>query len=196
MYLGDFNQNATAAERARRRIQYQGATFAGGTLWVAWEDDLCRQYGHNYTILQEKLPHRTYFSLRKHCQALGLRPKRNLVTAGELSRIRRLVPTASPDQLREAFPSRSPEQLLQVSRYYGIWRKRRPFGRTGISIINAIRDRCFELGYSMVDLDELAKTKGYFARSGWSKSRRPNYRAVGLAVAALDGELQARWRDE
>lgn len=196
MYIGDFNQYATAAERARRRIQYRGVTPAGHSLWTPREDDLCRQHGHDYKVLRQKLPHRSYMSLRARCQSLGLRPKRNLVTGSELSRMRRLVPTASPEQLREAFPNRSLGQLMKVSQYHGIWRKRQPLSRTGIPVIDAIRDRCFALGYSMVDLDDLAKTKRYFAKAGWFSSGRPNYLAIGRAVAALDGELRVEWRDQ
>lgn len=62
-------------------------------------------------------------------------------------------------------------------------------------------DRChtgsmLELGYSMGDLDELAKTKGYFRQAGWTVRGKPNYRAIGRVVEALDGELSICWREE
>ncbi|PSJ53652.1 hypothetical protein [Pseudaminobacter soli (ex Li et al. 2025)] len=196
MYLSEYTRNAHSADRARRRMQYRGETPKGDRLWTGAEDELCRQYGSNYEALRQKLPHRSYEAIRCRCRYLGLRPKLKMVTANELSRMRRLVPTASPQQLREAFPNRSLRQLRSVSRYHGITRKRPPFKRTGISAIDAIRDRCFELGYSMGDLDELAKTKGYFRKANWILRGKPNYRAIGRAVEALDGELTIRWREE
>lgn len=195
MYLTDFTRGAASAERARRRIRYRGATPKGDKLWTPTEDDVCRKYGSDYAVLRQKLPNRSYIALRSRCQTLGLRPKRRILTANEVSRIRRLVSTASSDQLREAFPDLSIAQIRAASRYYGIRRKRLPLKGTGISVIDSIRQRCFELRYSMVDLDEVANTKEYFQKARWH-TQGLKHSAIGRAVAALDGELTIRWRDE
>lgn len=195
MYLTDLMRGADSAERTRRRNRYRGATPKGDKLWTPAEEELCRKHGDDYVILQQKLPHRSYSALRYRCILLGLRPKRKQLTARELSLMRRLVPTASPEQLRDAFPDRSVAQIRQAGRYHGIRSRRRPLTEVGIPAIDAIRQRCFELRYSMVDLDEIAKTKTYFHKAGWH-SQGVNYEAIGRAVAALDGELCVRWRDE
>ncbi|PRD40426.1 hypothetical protein C5748_26995 [Phyllobacterium phragmitis] len=196
MYLNDYSHNARSADRAHRRIRYRGTTPKGDALWTPEEDELCRTYGVDYTVLIKKLPHRSYSALRGRCQKLGLRPQRNLVTASELSKMRRVVPNGTPEEIRQAFPHRTLGQIGNICRYHGIRRKQEPLKITGHAVLDAIRQRCAELNYSMRDLDELARTKRYFRQAGWLFKKRLNYQAIGRAVQALDGELTVRWRDQ
>jgi len=46
----------------------------------------------------------------------------------------------------------------------------------------------------MVDLDEAARTKTYFRKASWTGKKRVNYRALGRAIKALDGVVQAQWK--
>jgi hypothetical protein len=196
MYLSDFNRHANSARSARRRMRYRGVTPSGQALWTHEEDEICRRHGSgDYLALQKRLPHRTYGALRYRCQMLGLRPKRSYLSAAELSKMRRLIPEASYEELGRAFPHRTPRNLITLARYHGIRRKRRSWKKTGYPIIDAIRDRCTDLNYTMVDLDKLARTGVYFQKGNWICNGL-NFRAVGRAVAALDGELIVRWRDE
>lgn len=196
MYLSDYSRSARTVELSRRRMERTGTTPKGDKLWTEEEDELCREFGDDYRRLGSKLPHRSYSSLRARCQALGLRPQRNLMTMADVSKLRRLYPSASTEELSMAFPTRTRHQLIKLARYYGFARKRRPFMPTKIPVIDAIRQRCFDLNYTMPELDSMAATNHYFARAGWSCREKPNYRAIGRAVAALDGELTVRWRDE
>ncbi|TNV13246.1 SANT/Myb domain-containing protein [Ochrobactrum teleogrylli] len=195
MYLSDYSQNANRAQQARRRIRYLGVMPNGSRLWTPDEDQICRQYGTNYSVLMEKLPHRTYLALRSRCQKLGLRPKRQLMTAAELSKLRRLGPTAPADKLLQEFPTRTLAQLHALRKHYKISRPKPPLVATGYPILDAIRQRCAELNYSMVDLDALAHTKRYFQNGGWH-SGGINYKAVCKAIVALDGEISVCWRGE
>jgi hypothetical protein len=102
---------------------------------------------------------------------------------------------STPGQIHAALPHRTPRQLSQIRKYYGIACKRRQLSPTGFPLIDAIRTRCIYLNYSMVDLDKLAGTKQYFQKAAWLNGGI-RYRAIGRAVAALDGELTVRWRDE
>ncbi len=61
--------------------------------------------------------------------------------------------------------------------------------------VDQIRERAFELGYSMPDIDELARSKRYFQVAGWHNGYI-NHRAVARAIAALDGDVAASWRPE
>lgn len=195
MFLNDYSRHAQSADRARRRVQYHGLTPKGDRLWTREEDETCKKYGNDYRVLREKLPHRSYHALRRRCQSLGLRPRRDLTTMKELSLLRRMSAIATPDEMRAALSHKTRKQLAHLRRYYGIRCKRRPFTPTGFPIIDAIRVRCEYLNYSMVDLDEIAGTKTYFKRCRWNPCGL-NYRAIGRAVAALDGELTVRWREE
>ncbi|ODT80955.1 MAG: hypothetical protein ABS76_14300 [Pelagibacterium sp. SCN 64-44] len=81
-----------------------------------------------------------------------------------------------------------------MARYFGMSRPRKPFATTGYLVIDQIRDRCFELCLSMVDLDAMAGTRSYFAKAEWH-SGNVSPKAVARAIKALDGELSARWND-
>jgi hypothetical protein len=60
--------------------------------------------------------------------------------------------------------------------------------------MNAIRDRCFDLGYIVKDIDALARTLTYFENSA-SYRRRPDMRKIDRAVRALDGKLVVVWNE-
>jgi hypothetical protein len=55
--------------------------------------------------------------------------------------------------------------------------------------------KCFEIRWTMADLDQAAGTKGYFSRAGWLGKHVINYKAIGRAIVALDGEVKAAWND-
>jgi len=195
MNLREYTRHAQSANRARRLIQHRGITPQGYQIWTPNEDEICKKHGNDYGVLRRKLPHRSYRALAWRCQRLGLRPKRNLTSAKEISLLRKLAKNSSSQEIIAAFPHRTVKQLQAIRSYYGIPLPKRRLIPTGFPIVDTIRARCFELNYSMGDLDKLAKTRGYFRRAGW-RSAGMNYRAIGRAVAALDGELTIHWRDE
>jgi hypothetical protein len=196
MYLSDYSQNANRAQQARRRIRYLGVMPNGSRVWTSKEDDICRQYGSDYALLVKKIPDRSYMAIKKRCQKLGLRRRLRPVTTKELSLMRRLVPRATPDEIQQAFPHRTLNAIKSICLYHGIYRKKKPYKSTGIALIDDIRARCFENNLTMTDLDDIAGTKHYFQNRGWKDSKRPNYAVIYKAVAALDGEISVRWRDE
>ncbi|KAB0571082.1 SANT/Myb-like DNA-binding domain-containing protein [Brucella pituitosa] len=196
MYLSDYSRYAESGQRARRRMRFLGETPNGNKLWTPKEDELCREYGSDYAVLAKKLPHRSYMAIKKHCQKLGLRPRLRAVTAKELSLMRRLVPRGTSDEIQQAFPHRTLNCIKSICLYHGIYKEKKPYQSTGIALIDDIRARCFENNLTMTDLDDIARTKRYFQNRGWKDSKAPNYAAVYKAVAALDGEISIRWRDE
>lgn len=196
MYLSDYSQNANRAQQARRRIRHLGTTPNGNKLWTPKEDELCQEYGSDYAVLAKKLPDRSYMAIKKRCQKLGLRRRLRMVTAKELSLMRRLVPRATSDEIQQAFPHRTLNTIKSICLYHGIYRKKKPYKSTGIGLIDVIRARCFESNLTMADLDDIAGTKHYFQNRGWKDSKKPNYAVIYKAVAALDGEISVRWRDE
>jgi uncharacterized protein (DUF433 family) len=193
MYLAEYSRNAERAARQRSAVRRRGYTGTGQKVWEDWEDQLCRKFSPDYQVLLRKLPHRSYAALRRRCQFLGLRPRRTRITARQVTQLRTLFPNGSSEALLAAFPGLTMQQIRMFARYYGIRRGRRRLRATGIPIIDAIRERCFECNYSMVDLDDIAKTRRYFQAQDWH-SCGLNYRAIGKAVAALDGELSVNWR--
>lgn len=193
MYLKEFTRHSISAARSRQRLRFLGVTPKGHRLWTPEEDEICRKYGHDYSILGARLPHRTYKALRARCQRLGIRPKRKRISAKQLSTLRRLYPSATKAELLDAFPGYTLRELHDLASYYGLKRRVRAFASTGFPIIDAVRERARELNYSMPDVDEIAGTGKYFQKAGWFNHTRPNFVYVSRAVEALGGTLVTVW---
>jgi hypothetical protein len=195
MYLQDFSKGAEYASRARRRIKRLGVVPSGAKLWKDEEDNLCRAHHRNTAKLVKLLPHRSTRAIRGRCQRLGLTAKRNLMTAAEVTRLRRLYPTAPISALLAAFPQRSLRSLRQLAKYYRVKRQKPSYKVTGFPIIDSIRKRCETLGYTMSDLDALVGSRRYFASAAWVQKERPSPKWIPKAIKALDGELTVTWSE-
>lgn len=194
MYLGEHISGARSAEAARQRMKRRGHNPRGHQLWTMEEDEICQRLGGDYKTLATALPRRSYASIKDHCRLLGLRPKRNLLTAADVFRLRKLYPRGSREQVLVQFPGRSWEDIQKAARYYRIFRERRPFKATGHPLIDAIRQRCFDLNYTMSDLDEITNSGTYFTKAGWIAGNiRQEY--IARAVQALDGSLTIQWHE-
>jgi hypothetical protein len=68
-------------------------------------------------------------------------------------------------------------------------RPKKPPVNSGHPVINQIKERARYLNLSMGDVDAMAGTKKYFYTAQWVSAGRPNLKAVGKAILALDGEL-------
>lgn len=193
MYLEAWARHAASADRSRQRMRRIGHTPNGRKLWTEEEDALCLEYGHDYKLLAVHIPDRSYAALRARCGHLGIRPKRRIVSARERTLLRRLYPRATTAELREAFPGRSLVRIQQIARYYGFKRCRAQLTTTGFPVIDEIRQRCHQLNYSMVDLDNIARTKKYFQKACWFNRQTPNPLYVLRAVEALGGKMTVEW---
>lgn len=186
-------RNARTAERMRRVIRKIGHV-RGWPLWTDKEDAVLRASYPDYAEASRRLPHRTYDALRGRAIALGIQKRRHIWRASEISRLRKLYPYASHKEIESEFPFATWMQIKGVAKYHNIRRPRGRLGGTPIPILDAIRDRCYELGYSMVDLDCIAKTGKYFQARYWKKCRRANGRCL-RAIEALGGNISVKWED-
>jgi hypothetical protein len=184
---------AKSAERGRQRIARTGHV-GGKQLWKPEEDRVLSALYPNYEAARKALPGRTYYSLRYRARTLHIQKKRQSWTGADVVRMRKLYPVATMADLLAAFPGRTPETIKSFAVSMHI-RKRFEFKKTGYPVIDAIRVRCKELGYSMGDLDEIARTKRYFTSALWLSNKSVRGSAVYKAVEALDGTLLVSWRD-
>ena len=169
--------------------------MAGQKLWTAEEESRLRELYPimSYVQIASLMKGRTWMSIRHKAQKLRLTAKRHIWTGAEISRLRRVYQNGTGEEVRAAFPDIKPAHLTSIANHYSIYRPRRPFKATGVPAIDQIRERAFDLGYSMVDVDQLARSRHYFAQGGWH-SGHLNHRAIARAIAALDGEVAASWR--
>lgn len=194
MNLSWLAQGAATAERNRNRIARAGMTMSGSLLWTDEEIATLRRLYPllSYVQLTKHLKGRTWMAIRHKAQKMGLAEARHVWTGAEIAKLRRLYQKGTMQDVREAFPDFSVAHIRGIARNHGIRRPRRPFKATGIPAIDQIRQRAFELGYSMPDIDHLARSKKYFQQGGWH-SGHVNHRAVARAIGALDGAVSAEW---
>lgn len=181
-------------DRALARMKRTGTTPDGLRVWTPEELDTLRRLYPNYPAIVQATG-RSYNGVKAKAQQLGLTPKREHWTGAQRLRLRKLfMGDATRAEIRDAFPTRNVINVYNMARYFGMRRKRKPFVSTGYLAIDLIRQRCFELGLSMIDLDQMAKTGQFFSKGQWFRFG-PSPRAIHKAVAALDGQLSVVWND-
>lgn len=181
-------KGAASAHRARERMARTGRTPNGHWLWTKKEDDIARALYPDYKALQRKLKRRTYYALKARTRLLGIARKNHVWLAIEVSRLRRLYPRATCQELMAALPNLNIRQISAKANDIGVYRARRKPSATGYPLLDAIRQRAFELNLTMVELDAMAHTQRYYQTSSWCGGNF-NRKALLRAVEALGGEV-------
>lgn len=194
MTLAYHAQNARNGRMAHDRMQREGVNMKGDRLWTMEEDAIVLATGANYAQLQKALPHRSYGALRARAQALGVAPKRHTWTGQEVTRLRRIYPTATEEELQLAFPGISITAIKSSAKHRGFRRARKPFKPTGDPVMDNLLQRCFEANLSMCGLDLECRTKSYFQKASW-RNYGLNYNHIARALKVLDGSFQVEWVD-
>ena len=186
-------RGAASAYRARERMARTGRTPSGHWLWTKKEDDIVGALYPDYKALRKALRRRTYYALTARARRLDVVKRRHVWLGTEISRMRRMYPTAAQQELMAAFPDVSWEAIKTKARNIRVRRARRKLTTTGHPLIDQIRDRAFDLHLSMVDLDAMAGTKRYFQQAAWRKGSF-NRKAALRAVEALGGKVSVQWQ--
>lgn len=63
-------------------------------------------------------------------------------------------------------------------------------------MLDEIRRRARELNLTMVDLDQMARTGGYFTRAQWVSKKAVDPQNLLKAVLALGGSIPIQWDAE
>jgi hypothetical protein len=192
MHLGSIAETLARSDRAKAQIARTGRS-PSGLLWTANEDETLRRLYPDYHALCKVLKQRSYDAIKKRVVVLGIAQARHRWTAAEISRLRRLYPKQTRDELLVSFPGLRWPQIRRMANYKGFTMIRRPYAPTGITVIDAIRARAFDLNLTMVDLDAMAKTGNYFRSSRW-RTYGISKRSVCRAIDALDGDVMPIWR--
>jgi hypothetical protein len=199
MHIRDLAISAAKAEALRERTRRSG--YVGKhRLWSPEEDRIVIKLHPDYgALIKAFRGRRTYFAIRSRASALNLVKRRRIWTAAEKTRLRRMYPRASRDELLAAFPFCRWKQIVRQANYYGLRRGRRSYCTTGSDLLDAIRNRCAELGYTMADLDAMTRSKRYFTDARWLTLRQyggvPKHKALLRAVDVLGGNLTVTWVD-
>lgn len=190
-----YMQGIRAGLELRLRMKRTGMNLAGQFLWTDDELNACRELYPDREAIARRLPGRSAEAIRHKCNELGLTSVRIAWTAADVSRLRRLYPSATWNELLAAFPGRSETALRVAANIRGMRRARKPYKITGFPALDQLRARCFERGYTMADLDLYAQSKNYFRDSAWRKNWF-SARIVARAIKAMGGHIKAEWDDD
>jgi len=175
-----------------RRIRKKRAPHRNA--WAKAEIEIVKKLFPNEKALRKALPHRTWIAIRSRAGLLGLRRKQLRWLACDLSGLRRMwTAGASKQELCSALPRYDWEQIRSQARGRKFRRPKKDFAPSGHPVIDQIKVRARDLNLSMSDVDAMAGTKRYFYTARWLNAARPNLKAVGKAILALDGEVTAIW---
>lgn len=194
MSLAYYARNAASAERARRRMRREGVTMSGSILWTEAEIQILRQFPSNQQA-HERLPHRTIKAIENQRRKQRLTRQLHWWTAAEISKLRRMYPRCSKEEICATFPHATWSSIQHAAWRHNFRREKPPYKPTGHPAVDQILEKCFSIGWSLVDLDREAKTRGYFAH-GCRQCNGPNYKAIGRALNVLQGRVSIEWLDE
>ncbi|TCQ28283.1 hypothetical protein [Rhizobium sp. PP-CC-3G-465] len=194
MNLHSANEGVRRGEKLKARMQASGLTMQGRELWTDDEIAILRSNYPDYPTMRRLLPGRSAKGIWRKIDKLNIGRKLNVWTAADVSKLRRLFGRASRAELEQSLPDRTWRNIVKTAYRHGLRRPRRRYVVVPSEQMNVIRARCEELGYTMIDLDELAGTRDYF-KNGASFFLRPDMRKVDKAVRALDGKLVVVWND-
>ena len=196
MDLAYYIKGARSAEGMRRRLERSGFTISGHRLWTKDELTIVRLYYPYLGCALFRLRGRTEGAIRAKAREMGLcRHHVHRWTAAEVSKLRRFYPTASREELCAMIPGVSWTALSAAARRYGFRRKKKLYKITGIEPLDAVRIRCYEIKWTMKNLDEECRTKRYFQTRGY-RIDYPNFQAINRAVEMFGGELRVHWMDQ
>ncbi|KQW62676.1 MULTISPECIES: hypothetical protein [unclassified Ensifer] len=195
MTLAFHARNAASAARVRARILRTGFTLFGQRVWSAEEDLVCQLFYPDYFALRQILYNRTSRAIQKRCQSLGLAKRRRQWGPLDKQKLRKLYPSATREEICATFPDVAWENIQAVARYYGWKRNKKPYKITGVVSLDQVRVRCYEIKWTMRDLDEESRTKRYFQTRG-HRSKYPNFKEINRAASVLGGQLEIQWRQE
>ena len=181
--------------KAAAYVRRTGRTPMGDAIWTQREISVCLEHHPDFVIMQKKLPRRTRGAIAEMCRRLGLTDPPKPWTGAEHIRLRKMYPSASWEEILAAFPGRTRQGIIQVAYRRGLRRDRRPYKIIGHLALDQVRQRCFELGLNMPDLDEWVNGKGFFSRLAL-RGRRPHMHTLERAAKALGGKLVVEWPKE
>lgn len=187
--------NSRSVALAKTRIRRQGIGWNFQRVWLEKEDVVCRLFYPNIYAISRVLKWRSDGAIRWRCKKLGLvKNWSHRWTAREISILRKLYPTAPKEEICAAIPGVEWRRICVAARYYGFKREKKPYKITGVPSLDSVRSKCYDIKWTMRDLDEECRTKRYFQTRGY-RSEYPNFRAIGKAVDFFGGFMVVQWPD-
>nr|WP_278520425.1 hypothetical protein [Brucella anthropi] len=182
--------NAVPARASQPRVKLNMS-------WTREEDDLVRAHFENRPKLRALLPHRSREAIESRVYRLGLNLEKRyfVITAKDAARIAQLVTTCRTYQEVADVMGISMHTVRNFMKRKRIHFTRSAPKMTGVPLVDAVRQRAFNMKLSMRDLD---RSLGYRAKC-FSRSNCAHLISIGQiakAAKALGGRLEIVWEDE
>lgn len=187
-----FNCRSAARSQASAAQAQKRGYVGRSRIWDESELALLRQHHRHPEVLAGLLPFRSARAIE------GMRVKLKLTrdyrpwTMADLAKLRRIYRTTPTADIVTQFPGRSLKAIQHHAYKMGLKKEKPPYKRTGMRLLDQIRERCHAEGYSMSDLDVIASTGNFFRRRTWSKRKTISSRVVSAAIA-LGGQVEVYW---
>lgn len=189
-------RGAATADRMRRYMARTGFTPNGHPLWDK------RETGHlvggypYYDNVMLFILRRTRVAARGKASRLKItRPRTPQWSTNEILRLRKVYPTGTREEILVAFPGRTYRAIAAAANSRGIYRAPKGYKPTGNRILDQIQERARQQNWSLFELDQAVKGKGYFSKRRW-RGGRFDHRLHWCAVEQLGGVVRARWFDD
>lgn len=182
------NQRAgiNAAARNRDFMARTGLTYAGDKIWTEMEVATIRAAYPDYEAAQCALPHRSLKAIMSKARRSGITKPRRVWRPGEFSGIKpQYVGGTAMAEILPAVPAKTAPQVYSKASSRKVRRPRKPPKDTGLSIVDTVRRRAFDLRLSMADLDALVGSGSYFRRP-----RVEKWRHLNVAIKLLGGTIE------
>lgn len=162
--------------------------------WTLKEHEVVVSYWPDTKAIRTRLPHRSVRAIRAFAGRCNLTTGRHIWTAAEDSKLRRMAAAGSSRKDIAAEMGMSVKQVAGRMSYARIPVARKPPAPSKNPLVNAVRQRAFELNMSMIDLDRsLGDRKIFQQAAGKQKVGRAH---IERAVKALGGKFVIEWCDE
>ncbi len=192
MSLGHFARGAVSAENARRQIELRGFTPNGHRLWTMFEAGTLRVGYPDYNAVMAINTRRTRPAHHGKASRMKItRPRAPEWDVNEITRLHRMFPRAAKADLLAALPGRSWRAISGRAWKDGYRRPKGALVPTGDTLLDQIRERARQKGWTLEDLDFHTASGGYFAKSKW-RGGASNAAIFVRAVRVLGGQVRAR----
>lgn len=193
---GKWSRLGEAALNVQRQYSAQAMAKRKTVPWTQEEVDLIHKMKPRWKEIQALMPTRSLTRIRAigYERDMPRKTGQRSWTAAERSLLKKLIDEGkTPRQCMPYFPwIIAPLYLREYAKHHGFKWKRK-LARTGVPVVDQIRDRCLELGYSLVDLDEWCKSGRYFQHNVLHQ-KYINHQFVERALKILGGgKLVVQW---
>lgn len=176
---------------------FYGLSIGGDKIWQDDEVTILRKLWPDYRAIHQSLPSRTLSAIKLKGRSLRLKFKTvQAWTAAEVSLLRRMYPVTPIEEMGRLFPKRTLRSIFHQASRRRIRKKRQPLPRTGIGALDQIRDRCYDIGWTMNDLTAQCGSARVATFHHSNRRFILRYKDVEDAVRALGGRVVIEWEDE